>query len=153
MLAASSEPLESLNAAAVGLPCSSDIGRPATPRYEGGAVLGLGDGCPTCGEPSSSDFPVYGDDSTGGFISPYIGVGSSEFDCMLRGGGSALRLRRRRQKRKKARAMSASAATGTPTAGPIMDPRLFELDELAAGLPVEETGTATLADVEVTRVL
>lgn len=64
-----------------------------------------------------------------------------------------MRLRRRRQKRKKARAMSASAATGTPTAGPIMDPRLFELDELAAGLPVEETGTATLADVEVTRVL
>jgi hypothetical protein len=49
--------------------------------------------------------------------------------------------------------MSASTATGTPTAGPITDPKLFELDELAAGLPVEEAGTATSPVVEETRVV
>ena len=62
------------------------------------------------------------------------------------------RFRRRRQRRKKARARRARTATGTPTAGPIMVPKLFEARGLAEGLE-EDVAAAAVGDVEVTNVV
>ena len=62
------------------------------------------------------------------------------------------RFRRRRQRRKNARARRARTATGTPTAGPIMVPKLFEVEELAEGLE-EDVAAAAVGDVEVTKVV
>lgn len=67
-------------------------------------------------------------------------------------GEAVRRFRRRRQRRKNARARSARMATGTPTAGPIMVPKLFEFEELAAGLE-EDVAAAAVGDVDVIKVV
>ena len=100
----------------------------------------------TCGEPSSSDLPVSGESTR--FFDWYIGCGlgpgleGTEF-CF-----------RRRRKRKTARAASTNTITptGTPAAGPIMDPRCFDVggDVVVAA----EAGTAAaMLDVEVMKVV
>lgn len=79
--------------------------------------------------------------------------------CFI-GGGEEARVcccfcRRRRQKRKNAKAARARTATGTPTAGPITEPRLLEPEDAGGGVVGEaEDGTPlTTLEVDITSVL
>ena len=81
-----------------------------------------------------------------------MGVRSSGLVGRLVDGDAARRFRRRRQRRKNARARKARTATGTPTAGPMIVPRLFEVEELAEGLG-EDVAAAAVGDVDVIKVV